>query len=176
MTKNIFVFLILAVCLLSAGWFFVSKDKVVSTEDKDALLGGTLGSGLGIPLESEESEGAMGTMITLDNGLKIQDLVIGTGPEITSGYLASVHYEGRLENGQKFDSSYDREKAFLFLLGAGKVIQGWELGVPGMKVGGKRKLIVPSELAYGEEGAGGVIPPNATLIFEVELIDMRKGQ
>jgi peptidylprolyl isomerase len=176
MTKNIFVFLILAVCLVSAGWFFIGKDKVVSTEDGKDLLQGTLSGDLGIPSESEESEDSMGTMITLDNGLKIQDLVIGAGPGITSGYLASVHYEGRLENGQKFDSSYDRGKAFLFLLGAGKVIQGWELGVPGMKVGGKRKLIIPSELAYGEEGAGGVIPPNAILIFEVELIDMRKGQ
>jgi FKBP-type peptidyl-prolyl cis-trans isomerase len=95
--------------------------------------------------------------------------------EVRPGDIISVHYTGTLTNGTKFDSSLDRGEAFATILGAGKVIQGWDLGIPGMKVGGKRKLVIPSNLGYGERGAGGVIPPNATLIFEIELLDARPG-
>lgn len=109
------------------------------------------------------------TMITMDNGLKIQDLKVGTGSEAKTGYAVSVNYLGTLENGTKFDSSYDRGEPFQFLLGAGEVIKGWDIGVAGMKVGGKRKLVIPASLAYGERGIGP-IPPNAILVFEVELI------
>ena len=103
------------------------------------------------------------------SGLSITDLVVGTGPEAVKGEVVSVNYRGTLANGKEFDSSYGRGP-FSFPLGGGRVIQGWDEGVAGMKVGGKRKLVIPPDLAYGERGAGGVIPPNATLTFEVELL------
>ncbi len=105
------------------------------------------------------------------SGLSITDLVIGEGPEATAGQRVSVNYRGTLENGKEFDSSYERGP-FSFPLGAGQVIKGWDEGVAGMKVGGKRKLVIPPELGYGSRGAGGVIPPNATLVFEVELLSI----
>jgi FKBP-type peptidyl-prolyl cis-trans isomerase len=103
-------------------------------------------------------------------GLKYVDLKVGEGPEAASGNVVEVHYTGWLENGTKFDSSLDRQEPFTFRLGAGEVIEGWDQGVAGMKVGGKRKLTIPPDLGYGNEGAGEVIPPGATLIFEVELL------
>ena len=102
--------------------------------------------------------------------LQIEDLVVGTGEVAKSGDTVTVHYTGWLTDGTKFDSSVDRHQPFVFNLGAGQVIAGWDQGVAGMKVGGKRKLTIPSELGYGARGAGGVIPPNATLVFDVELI------
>ena len=102
--------------------------------------------------------------------LKIEDLEVGTGAEAQAGQMVTVHYTGWLTDGQKFDSSKDRNDPFVFPLGQGMVIKGWDQGVVGMKVGGKRKLTIPAELGYGARGAGGVIPPNATLVFEVELL------
>jgi len=107
-----------------------------------------------------------------DSGLKIEDTVDGNGAEATAGQTVSVHYTGWLENGSKFDSSKDRNQPFQFRLGGGQVIKGWDEGVQGMKIGGTRKLTIPANLGYGARGAGGVIPPNATLIFEVELLDI----
>jgi len=104
------------------------------------------------------------------NELIIEDIKIGEGEEAVDGKLVSVHYTGTLTDGTKFDSSKDRGTPFQFHLEAGEVIQGWDMGVKGMKVGGIRKLTIPSNLGYGSQGAGGVIPPNATLIFEVELL------
>lgn len=105
--------------------------------------------------------------------LVIDDIKVGEGTEAKKGSHVIVHYTGWLENGQKFDSSKDRNEPFDFPLGAGYVIKGWDQGVVGMKVGGVRKLTIPASLGYGARGAGGVIPPNATLIFEVELLDVR---
>jgi len=108
-----------------------------------------------------------------DSGLKIDDLVTGDGAEAKSGQMVTVHYTGWLTNGSKFDSSKDRNEPFRFKLGAGQVIRGWDEGVAGMKIGGKRKLTIPPQLGYGARGAGGVIPPNATLVFDVELLDVK---
>ena len=102
-------------------------------------------------------------------GLQIEDLVVGTGAEATAGQNVHVHYTGWLTDGTKFDSSLDRGQLFVFPLGGGRVIKGWDQGVAGMRIGGKRKLTIPPELGYGARGAGSVIPPNATLVFEVEL-------
>tara|TARA_B100000676_G_scaffold284065_1_gene311380 strand:- start:580 stop:1482 length:903 start_codon:yes stop_codon:yes gene_type:complete len=109
---------------------------------------------------------------TLESGLRYLDHVKGTGEEATSGKEVVVHYSGYLADGTKFDSSHDRGTPFTFVLDQGRVIKGWDEGVAGMKKGGKRTLIIPPELGYGERGAGGVIPPNATLMFEVELLDI----
>jgi FKBP-type peptidyl-prolyl cis-trans isomerase len=112
-------------------------------------------------------------MITTASGLQYEELVAGTGEEAKAGNTVQVHYTGWLVDGTKFDSSLDRRTPFSFPLGAGRVIRGWDEGVAGMKVGGKRKLHIPSALGYGSRGAGGVIPPNADLIFEVELLGVR---
>lgn len=106
-----------------------------------------------------------------DSGLKYEDLLEGDGALAAAGQQVSVHYTGWLTDGSKFDSSVDRNQPFAFALGRGMVIRGWDEGVVGMKVGGKRKLTIPPQLAYGAQGAGGVIPPNATLVFEVELLE-----
>jgi FKBP-type peptidyl-prolyl cis-trans isomerase len=110
---------------------------------------------------------------TTASGLKYEDVKVGTGETAMAGKTVSVHYTGWLTDGKKFDSSKDRGKPFEFPLGGGRVIKGWDEGVQGMKVGGVRKLTIPASLGYGSRGAGGVIPPEATLIFEVELLGVR---
>ncbi len=116
-------------------------------------------------------------MITTPSGLQYNDTVIGTGETATKGQSVTVHYTGWLYNneaqGAKFDSSKDRNDPFVFSLGAGMVIRGWDEGVAGMQVGGARTLIIPAALGYGARGAGGVIPPNATLKFDVELLGLK---
>lgn len=134
--------------------FAMASDNNLADASGAAALGGDLQS-------------AKETMTP--SGLRITDLELGTGAEAVSGMTVSVNYRGTLENGKEFDSSYGRGP-FSFPLGAGRVIRGWDEGVAGMRVGGKRKLVIPPDLAYGERGAGGVIPPNATLVFEVELL------
>ncbi len=106
------------------------------------------------------------------SGLEIEDQIVGDGEEAVAGQTVEVHYTGWLTDGTKFDSSLDRDETFSFKLGGGQVIAGWDQGVAGMKIGGARKLTIPPEMGYGERGAGGVIPPNATLVFKVELIGL----
>ena len=112
------------------------------------------------------------TAITDESGMGIDDIKIGEGDEAQSGQNVTVHYTGWLTDGRKFDSSKDRHEPFQFNLGGREVIAGWDEGVAGMKIGGTRKLTIPSHLGYGPRGAGGVIPPNATLVFEVELLGL----
>jgi len=123
--------------------------------------------------QAESAGGASAGMVTTSSGLQYQVLKEGNGAVAKAGQTVSVHYTGWLTNGNKFDSSVDRGKPFQFTLGAGQVIRGWDDGVAGMKVGEKRKLTIPPGLGYGERGAGGVIPPNATLVFDVELLGVQ---
>jgi len=131
------------------------------------------------PESNQADASALGGAMSADkpqitaSGLRITDLEVGTGTEASAGQTVVVHYRGTLEDGSQFDASYDRGTPFSFPLGAGRVIKGWDEGVQGMKVGGKRKLVIPPDLGYGARGAGGVIPPNATLIFEVELLEVK---
>ncbi len=114
-----------------------------------------------------------GKVVTLADGLKYTDLVVGKGPQAKAGQTAIVHYVGTLTDGKKFDSSRDRNEPFSFALGTHQVIPCWDEGVATMRVGGRRKLVCPPSLAYGDRGAGGVIPPNATLNFDVELLGVK---
>lgn len=152
--RNIYLISIVVIGAISVGFFLIRGQQpgpVTSTE---------------IPLPSARSSGDNGSV----DALKIEDLKVGSGAEAIEGKRVSVNYIGTLINGTKFDSSYDRNQPFGFNLGAGEVIKGWDQGVAGMKVGGKRRLTIPPELGYGAQGAGSLIPPNATLVFEVELL------
>ena len=126
-------------------------------------------------VHADPAKGA--SVVTTKSGLKYVDEKAGTGTEAVSGKTVNVHYTGWLnekgQKGKKFDSSLDRGQPFAFSLGAGMVIRGWDEGVAGMKVGGKRTLMIPASLGYGARGAGGAIPPNADLIFDVELLDVK---
>ena len=125
------------------------------------------------PVEKQATAGAnMDNFVTKPSGLKILDEKLGVGAEVKAGDTVTVNYLGTLENGTKFDSSYDRNAPFTTQIGVGQVIKGWDEGIVGMKIGGKRKLIVPAELGYGNQGAGS-IPPGSTLIFEVELLGIK---
>lgn len=163
MTKSIFAITLIIVFFSIGVFIFYSK----SAGDRGTSPLGLNSTPSITPLPTPTPE--TNNKNQMDNGLKIQDLKVGTGPEAKTGNTVAVNYIGTLENGTKFDSSYDRGEAFQFLLGAGEVIKGWDIGVAGMKVGGKRKLVIPASLAYGERGIGP-IPPNATLVFEVELL------
>src|SRR5438128_4292735 len=146
-----------------------------------ALLCGSLAGPFGASGAEQPTSRAMTDTTThtrTDSGLEFQDLVVGTGAQASAGQQVTVHYTGWLQNpdgsaGKKFDSSLDRGQPFDFPLGGGRVIRGWDEGVAGMRVGGRRTLVIPPEMAYGSHGAGGVIPPDATLIFEVELVAVR---
>ncbi len=142
-----------------------------------------LGGALAVQNPQAKPEGKAGTTrktassaskaVTTPSGLKYEDLVVGTGPMPKQGATVIVHYTGWLTNGKEFDSSVDRNQPFSFVLGRGQVIKGWDEGVASMRVGGKRKLTIPPELAYGSKGFPGAIPPNSTLVFEVRLLKIQ---
>jgi FKBP-type peptidyl-prolyl cis-trans isomerase FkpA len=147
--------------LMALGWRFNSALHLLALQS-------------GATLSSSDTRKNM-TITTTASGLQYEEITVGEGAEAQAGQNVTVHYTGWLRNddgsaGNKFDSSKDRNDPFEFPLGAGRVIKGWDEGVQGMKIGGKRKLIIPAELGYGARGAGGAIPPNATLIFDVELL------
>lgn len=144
----------------------VVKSEVVNSEEKIINQEEIL---VALDINSLDMDKA----VTTDSGLKYIDVKEGDGKSPERGDNVTVHYTGLLENGQKFDSSRDRNRPFSFKIGVGQVIKGWDEGVATMKVGGRRQLIIPPELGYGSRGAGNVIPPNATLIFDVELLDTK---
>jgi FKBP-type peptidyl-prolyl cis-trans isomerase len=175
MNKNFFIFLIVIVCLGVGAWALMQKKDQV---DALATASPSVSESPSETVSPEVSATVMPSVSTspsnykiikMDNGLQIQDIVVGKGPAAKSGDMVSVNYSGTFTDGKKFDSSYDRGVPFSFKLGAGQVIQGWDLGVVGMKVGGKRKLVIPPTLGYGPNDYGP-IPGNSTLIFEVELV------
>jgi FKBP-type peptidyl-prolyl cis-trans isomerase len=142
-----------------------------------AILGVAFGCGSTNKSNTPSTSSPMkvnGQPTTTASGLQYWDIVVGTGATAAPGSTVKVHYSGFLTTGEKFDSSRDRGEPFSFPLGAGQVIKGWDEGVAGMKVGGKRQLRIPPDLGYGASGAGGAIPPNATLIFDVELLKVGK--
>ena len=161
MSKSIFIFTILVVFVAIAIWFVAQKTKEVSE---------TTATPTATPRPSPET----GESIQYDNGLVVQDIVVGTGAEVKAGDTISVNYVGALADGTVFDASANHGGPATFQIGVGQLIKGWDQGIPGMKVGGKRKLIIPPELGYGAQGAGNAIPPNATLLFEIELVSINK--
>lgn len=145
---------VISIVVILAGIIYLLSEPITKT-DKSTLSQNT----------NQESSPSQ--------SLKIEDTKIGEGQEVKSGDTVSIHYTGTLENGTKFDSSYDRNQPFETKIGVGDVIKGWDQGVIGMKVGGKRHLVIPPELGYGERGSPPTIPPNSTLIFDVELLGIK---
>ena len=153
----IIVFIALAVAIV---WIGTEYNRNISNQSQDAI-------------DEQGAAAAQAQQQAMDN-LKIQDISVGTGDVAEVGNMVTVNYTGTFDNGTKFDSSYDHGKPFSFVLGTGAVIKGWDLGISGMKVGGKRELTIPPELAYGPAGRPPVIPPNSTLHFTVELVSVSK--
>lgn len=163
MSKSLLISIIIIVCAVVVFLFYKKSNYVSDVYNSSSSPSPSQ------TLQPTATTSPKTTPKPIDNSLKIQDLIVGTGAEAKSGKNITVSYVGTLQNGTKFDSSYDRNEPFEFTLGIGQVIKGWDLGFAGMKVGGKRKLVIPPQLAYGEKGIGP-IPPNSTLIFEVELL------
>ena len=152
----------------------VTPETSIPVQEKKVSTNSLLSGGIAAPTANftiaQNMTNTEENLVTTDSGLQYVDLQEGTGASPQAGQTVTVHYTGTLEDGTKFDSSRDRNRPFSFTIGVGQVIKGWDEGVASMQVGGRRKLIIPADLGYGARGAGGVIPPNATLIFDVELL------
>jgi len=164
-TKTVFAFALIIVFVGVAAFIFYNKSN--NTSLNPAVSVTPLPTPTPTPPENNK-------IIKMENGLQIEDLKVGTGPEAKAGDTISVNYSGALENGTVFDASEKHGGPATFQIGVGQLIKGWDEGIPGMKVGGKRKLIVPPSLGYGSQNVGnGLIPPNSTLFFEVELLSVQ---
>lgn len=174
--KYMVMYAVGAVVIIALGYFFLQSQKEVLAPASSTNSTNAVNSAEQETLNPQTNTNNINTKNTMENtmniqGMKVEILKEGTGESAKNGDLVTVNYTGTLENGTKFDSSFNPGRSpFQFTLGQGMVIKGWELGVLGMKVGEKRKLTIPADLGYGASGAGGVIPPNATLIFEVDLL------
>lgn len=155
--KAIGIGIAISVFIGLSGWFLISSGNSSQQTKSDT---------------TQVKETNMANNPAASDKLVIEETKVGSGAEVTSGDTVVMHYKGTLKDGTKFDSSYDRGEPFETRIGVGQVIEGWDMGIPGMKVGGKRKLIIPARLAYGERGIGS-IPGNSTLIFEVELLNIK---
>lgn len=169
MREILISFAIIATCglfLIVASFFGGGeKNNAIAAETNPPAITQTINKEI-ISMDLEQA-------VTTESGLKYIDIVEGTGESPQKGQKVTVHYTGTLTDGKKFDSSKDRNQPFTFTIGVGQVIKGWDEGVASMKVGGQRTLIIPPDLGYGSRGAGGVIPPNATLLFDVELLGVK---
>jgi FKBP-type peptidyl-prolyl cis-trans isomerase len=187
MDKN-FLYIMLGVAIILIAVLAMSQNKSTTQQPGDVLNGSLVSPSPVLNLNQQQSVASStvpqattstypsiatnSAVVEMEGGLRVQDTAIGTGPEVKSGDTILIHYKGTLQDGTKFDSSYDRGQPFETQIGVGKVIQGWDLGVIGMKAGGKRILTIPPDLGYGSQQAGS-IPPNSTLLFEVELIAIK---
>lgn len=166
---------IIVIAIVAVGaWLFMRKGNGGTASLYDASPSATPSQEASVSATPASSVAPAGPVVKTASGLQYQDEVVGTGSVAKTGQMVSVQYTGTLVSGKKFDSSYDRNEPFSFQLGSGQVIKGWDEGVAGMKVGGKRKLIIPPTLGYGSQDVGnGLIPANSTLIFEVEVVGVK---
>ena len=169
MIKNIFIIIVVLIFVAGAIWFFYAKYKSVDKSLNPSVSPSVSPTPSVSGSQTPSPSGAQSQYPT--DKISGQEIVVGTGAVAKAGDKVTVNYVGTLLNGTKFDSSYDRKQPFSFTLGAGEVIQGWDIGVAGMKVGGKRKLIIPPQFGYGSQAIGS-IPANSTLVFEVELLSI----
>jgi len=186
MVKNFFIFAFATVLVGATGWLLYNRQQS-NADTTAASIGIAVGSTTPTPspavgdIAMQDVKNLIGSpaakqaeninsVQTLEGGMRIQDVVVGTGAAAKAGMTIVVHYTGTLENGTTFDSSFDRGTPFQFVLGSGTVIKGWDVGITGMRVGGKRKLAIPPAMGYGSQGSGSKVPPNAALYFDVELL------
>jgi len=178
MNKKLIIYTVIAILVLGALilYFQISKNAIAKISNFEECKNAGYPVMESYPEQCRTPDGRnfINTQQTnMSADLQVQDLKVGDGAEAKEGNQVTVNYTGKLEDGTKFDSSFDRNQPFSFRLGAGQAIEGWEKGILGMKKGGERKLIIPPQMAYGQAGIPNVIPPNATLIFEVELLEVK---